>query len=643
MNNSLCILIIADNPTGQTLLSTLLKEIRHWQISCVQCVSGKEALQQMCQQSPQVVFVDYQLAEGKGSAIIHHLKEAGCQAGFVLFTESKGEEALLEALHAGADDYLYKENISLETLSRALHHALQKSKTAKVLMKAMNALHAANTALEQQFKARTTQLQSTQNKLNIITSAAHDPIILLDDNAEVIFWNPAAENSFGYEQGEMMGHSFFTLLPNSDFKQRWINAYPAFPQTDQESITDHVSEFAAVRKNGDIFPVSASISSIQQPDGWHTVVIPRDITRRNKVEASLRQAKEEAEQAIQLKDQFVSLVAHDLRGPFTTILGFLELLENDKKNPLNKKQKGFLKWILSSSQKMVKMIDEILNISRLKTGKITPQSKFINARFLSSTIIDGIAPIAEKKGITLKNDISESCRLYADPDLYGEVLRNLLTNAVKFCRKEDTISLSCLENEPATIAVKDSGVGIAKKNLSKIFRIEEKTSTVGTSGEHGTGFGLPFSQELIKAHGGSLSVTSKEGKGSTFCVRLPDIIPQVLVVDDDELFRMLLTQKLRSERVTITEADNGRSALHLIEERQFHLIISDIQMPHMDGLELLKKLRDRPETKSSPIILVTSDDSISTREQAFQLGANDFITKPMDNLDFIPRIRRFLG
>lgn len=639
----LSVIIIDDNPVERALLSGLLKKVKRWTITSIQCASGEEAQEILCDTLPHVIFVDYRLRNEMGTDVIRRFRQAGCPAAFILFTGTGGEEALLEALHASADDYLHKTDISLESVNRVLHHSLERIKSSQALMSAMDALRQAKEALEDRVVARTSQLKAAREKLDIITSAALDPILLLDANARIIFWNPAAENIFGYSADEILGQEVYILLPPSSFKDDLIQSYRHFSQTGQGTMIGQVNEFTVLHKNGDTFPVSASIAPIQQSDGWHAVVIPRDITRRQATETALRLAKEEAERATQLKDQFVSLVAHDLRGPFTTILGFLNLLDNDKKHPLSKKQKGFLRWVLDSSEKMVQMIDEILNISRLKTGKITPLFRFSNAHFLCETLIENIMPLAEKKGITLQNSVPDNCRIYSDPDLFGEVMRNLLSNAVKFCKNGDQITLLCPDNEPSTLMVKDTGVGISEKRALKLFKLEEKTSTTGTGGEHGTGFGLPFSMDLMKAHGGHLSVESTEGKGSIFYASLPEVIPQVLLVDDDVGFRLLLRNNLKKERVTIFEAENGIRALALLEERSFHLIIGDIQMPGMDGLEFLKELRSKPETKSITTILITGDKSISIREKAFQLGADDFITKPFDYADFLPRVRRFLG
>ncbi|MBF0429465.1 MAG: response regulator, partial [Magnetococcales bacterium] len=403
-------------------------------------------------------------------------------------------------------------------------------------------------------------------------------------------------------------------------------------------------EFTVKRKNGKTFPVEASSSAIQIQNSWHVVVILRDITRHLKAEAALRRARDEAQRATRLKDQFVSLVAHDLRGPFTSILGFLELLDHDPKNPLNKKQKGYLQWISESSSKMLGLINEILDISRLKTGKIVPELQFFNARFLGEDALTSIRPMAEQKGIEVINDLPETFRLQADPGLFGEVLHNLLTNAVKFCRQGDRITLfRPTEKPPATLAVQDTGIGIRQKRLSRLFKLEEKTSTVGTAGEHGTGYGLPFSRDLLKAHQGDITVESKEGVGSIFYIHLPEVIPQALVIDDDPGFRSLILHFLHSDGVQTLESTDGVTALQTLKSHTCHLIICDIQMPGMDGLTFLSTVRNEPKLKNIPVILVTGDDSIETRESAFRLGANDFITKPFAPKDFIPRVRRFLG
>ncbi|MBF0190548.1 MAG: response regulator [Magnetococcales bacterium] len=636
-------LVVDDNPMERALLSGLLKKLTRWTIVPVACATGEEALKQVERMDPQVAFVDYRLDHESGIDLIRNLRAMGSRAGFILFTGTEGDEALVEAVRVGADDYLRKSELSVESLNRTIHHVLEKSRTACNLEAALAELQKAKAQLEKRVETDAAVLSEARERLDAIASAALDPILILDAQMRVTFWNPAATRVFGHPPEDILGRPVLDLLPPSEFATRLKNTFKSFSRTGKGTMIGRVVEFMVKHKNGKSFPVEASSSAIQIRNAWHVVVILRDVTRHRKDKAALLRARDAAQRATNLKDQFVSLVAHDLRGPFTSILGFLELLDNDPKNPLSKKQKGYLAWITESSAKMLALIDEILDISRLKTGKIVPEPRFFNARFAGDKALESIRPLAEQKGIELLNTLPEAFRLHADPALFGEVLHNLLTNAVKFCSKGDRITLLRPPGKPSTLAVLDTGVGIRQKRLPKLFKLEEKTSTVGTSGEHGTGYGLPFSRDLLRAHHGDLTVESKEGIGSIFYAQLPEVVPMALIVDDDAEFRQLLLAFLHNDGVSTLESTNGLQALEVLKSRACHLIICDVQMPGMDGFTFLAKVRADPKTRLIPVILVTGDDTIETRETAFRIGANDFINKPFTPTEFIPRVRRFVG
>ncbi|MBF0144813.1 MAG: response regulator [Magnetococcales bacterium] len=643
MDTELRVLIVDDNPVERKLLAGLLGKVRPWQITTTTCATGLEAVTCVHGQLPDVAFVDFRLQGELGTDLIRKLKASGCRSGMVLFTGQAGETALLEALRAGADDYLSKDDLSIDSVSRVIHNTLAKVKTTRALDHALQELSEARDSLEVRVRERTMELQGEREKLKTITSTAHDPIIMIDHEARITFWNPAAERIFGYSEEEIMGREVFCLLPSSTFKRGLINTFTHFKETGTGALVGKVSEFTVKKKDGKCLTVAASIARFQDQEGWNAVVIPRDITQYRRNESILRRAKEEAERSTRLKDQFVSLVAHDLRGPFTTILGFLELMEKDKDNPLSDKQKGFVRWVVDSCQKMLRMIDELLNISRLKTGKITLEPGFINVRFMGDKVFANLGPLAAKKGITLINQVGETKRIYADPNLLVEVVQNLVSNAIKFSSSGDTITLFSPENQPTALAVKDTGVGISREQMKNLFKLEEKTSTLGTAGESGTGFGLPFSMDIVKAHGGSLTVESTLGEGSVFYVTLPEVVPRILVVDDDPDSRALFRHYLNKEGVTLELCDNGPEGLAMLNAHRYHLVICDIQMPGMNGFEFLAKMHADPKLKSIPAILITSDESMATRQRAFQMGAYDFITKPMASQDLVPRLRRFLG
>ncbi|MEE8483874.1 MAG: hybrid sensor histidine kinase/response regulator, partial [Nitrospinota bacterium] len=216
------------------------------------------------------------------------------------------------------------------------------------------------------------------------------------------------------------------------------------------------------------------------------------------------------------------------------------------------------------------------------------------------------------------------------------------SNAIKFSYKGGRITLFRPPGRRTAIAVKDTGTGISEKILPKLFMHEEKTTTTGTAGEKGTGLGLPFCHDIMTAHGGSLTVESAEGVGTTFYAELPPVRPKILFVDDEETIRYLFKESIHEYDLEIIEAENGEIAKRIIERDMPHLVITDISMPIMDGWELLESIRSNSKTAELPVIVLTSISDMESREKAFRMGANDFLAKPLVMEDLIPRVRRFV-
>jgi len=250
-------------------------------------------------------------------------------------------------------------------------------------------------------------------------------------------------------------------------------------------------------------------------------LVNKRTTQLTDANQQLRSAKEQAEQANELKDKFISLVAHDLRSPWSGILSALEFISTDDENPLHEEHLEIVQRLIQIGKSSVQMIGDVLNVSRLKTGKIAVKPEQVDGRQVIINVLNHLNYLARQKGVELVNDVPEETWLFADPTLYVEVVQNLTSNAIKFCRKGDQVRFYIPENRPTVIAVSDTGVGIPEENLPKLFKIEEKTSTTGTAGEKGTGFGLPFSQDIMHAHNGQITVESVLGTGTTFFVELP--------------------------------------------------------------------------------------------------------------------------
>ncbi|MFC1742770.1 DUF3365 domain-containing protein [Candidatus Riflebacteria bacterium] len=240
-------------------------------------------------------------------------------------------------------------------------------------------------------------------------------------------------------------------------------------------------------------------------------------------ERNLRIAKENAEKATKLKDKFVSLVAHDLKGPITVLIGFIDLFTlGPDSSRLKEKQKSFLTKMMDNCIHMTNMINEVLNLSRLQTGNLKVEPVELQLFEEVDIAVENLLFLASQKEILLKNEIPEGTRFFADPGLFSEVIKNLISNAIKFCKDGDEIKIFLQNEEPLILCIQDTGSGIEAEMLPKLFLHEVKTSTSGTAGEMGTGLGLPFSMEIMKAHSGNLRVESKIGHGTTFFIEFSE-------------------------------------------------------------------------------------------------------------------------
>ncbi len=482
------------------------------------------------------------------------------------------------------------------------------------------------------------RLKETLAEMQIIFENARVGICLTKDE-KIIWGNSKLEEILQVEIEKCYGKSIEIFIPAGNFQQRAKEQHhPALEKGETVQTEDTLTRFDGKPFWGRILAKAINPKDLSKGIIW----VIEDFTERKRMEDELREAKAKAEKATELKDKFVSLVAHDLKSPFTSILGLLRLVDSDKKEALAPKHKELVGKVLKSGEGLVNMIEQLLNISRLQTGKMELKPKFIDGYFVSVSALSGFDYLAEEKGIELNSEIPRGMRLYADTDLFVEVIGNMLSNAIKFSYKGGKITIFQPPGRRTAIAVKDTGTGIPEKILPKLFLHEEKTTTTGTAGEKGTGLGLPFCHEIMTAHGGSLTVESVEGVGSTFYAELPPMRPKVLFVDDDETIRYLFKESTHEYDLEIIEAENGEMAKRIIGRDMPHLVITDISMSIMDGWELLESIRSNPKTAELPVIILTSISDMESRERAFRMGANDFLTKPLVMEDLIPRIRRFV-
>ncbi len=367
-----------------------------------------------------------------------------------------------------------------------------------------------------------------------------------------------------------------------------------------------------------------------------------EIIERKRTEEKLHQAKDKAEEATKLKDKFVEMVSHNLKAPLANIVGFLNLICDDDANPLWPEHRKMVEITMTSANRLAKTIDELLDISELQTGRVTLKPLFIDGHAVVSNALKSLGYLAWEKQIEICNEVPKGTRLYADPYFFGEVLVNLVSNAIKFSYEGSSIFIFIPPNQKTTVAVKDTGAGIQDNLIPDLFKHNKVTTTTGTSGEEGTGLGIPFSQDIMERHGGTLRVESVEGVGSTFYARLPHIRPGILLIDDDKAARLNIMKILSKLDLNIVEVGSGEEAIKILKENIPNMIIFDFTTPIADGFEFLERLKKNPETELIPLILVTSDDMVETKEKAFRMVGNDLVTKPIEAEDLISKVKKFV-
>ncbi|MBF0291437.1 MAG: response regulator [Nitrospinae bacterium] len=370
----------------------------------------------------------------------------------------------------------------------------------------------------------------------------------------------------------------------------------------------------------------------------------REIKNRKEAEKQLRFALAKAEEATKLKDTFVSLVSHDLRSPLAAIIGLFKHLLSNSGGRLGAEELDIVSRAVATGDKMMKMVQDLLDLSRFRAGQMRAKFAFIDVYLVAVNALHNLSSIAENKGIILKNRVPAKTMIYADETMIYEALFNLIGNAIKFSRRNDTVTIHLSNShDPVTIAVSDTGMGISQQKLERLFKYEYNVSSPGTNGEVGSGLGLILCKEIIEALNGAIRVESSPDRGSTFYLHMPVIHPLVLVVDNDHGSVMLIEKLFRGLNVNLVECQNGKEAIIMARKNPPHLILLDLQMDDMDGFEFLTQRKKNEEIKNIPTIVVTMFGDMSNKEKALRLGADDFISKSTLHDELIPRVAKHIG
>jgi signal transduction histidine kinase/ActR/RegA family two-component response regulator len=385
--------------------------------------------------------------------------------------------------------------------------------------------------------------------------------------------------------------------------------------------------------------------------------------------AEERRARAAAESANRAKDEFLSVVSHELRSPLNAILGWNRILAI--KRAQDTEVAAVTPRIEQSARAQLKMVNDLLDFGRIGTGKLRIALRPVRLSMLAGMAVDAMRPAAQARGITLALSPGVAGGVIGDPDRLMQVLSNLLSNGMKFTPPGGRITISIRAVGPSfELRVVDTGCGISAGLLPHIFDRFTQGDSSTTRGTSGLGLGLALAREIITLHSGTITATSAGEKcGSTFTVTLPaasasqaandeegatrriDTRPRqlaglsILVVDDEADARAVVAETLRLEGASVTVGDCVRAALaHLVSpDRHFDVLVTDIGMPDEDGYSLVRKLRKLSARENLIAIALTGYASQADVEQAIDAGFDLHVPKPVDFDSFVPIIRRLAG
>jgi signal transduction histidine kinase/CheY-like chemotaxis protein len=372
--------------------------------------------------------------------------------------------------------------------------------------------------------------------------------------------------------------------------------------------------------------------------------------------SSILRAKDELERASKFKDQFLSTMSHELRTPLNAVLGFSELLSEERYGPLNDRQKRYLSHIHAGGKHLLTLINDILDLSKIEAGRLQLAIETVPVGRCFSEVLDTMRPLADKKSHKLSQQVQRDLSVRADPTRFRQVLMNLLANAFKFTPEGGKIELEAQEvGEMIRIEVRDSGPGIPDEEQSRIFDAFYRITATEKSAE-GTGLGLAITRRLVELHGGQIGLKSQLGSGSCFYFTMPrapsvatprtdrsdaaasaSSMGCVLVVEDDTVAAQLLQCQLASAGYEVLLCNQPTAALEMAAELQPSVITLDIIMNPISGWELLSAFKSDARTAKIPVIVVSIADQPA---KGATLSADEYIVKPVDKLSLLAAVER---
>jgi PAS domain S-box-containing protein len=498
--------------------------------------------------------------------------------------------------------------------------------------------------------------------LQLILESIADGVVVADTSGKFLLFNAAAERVLGIgatdTTPDQWSDRYGSYLPDA------VTLYPSnelpLVRAMRGENVDAAEVFIRNAKVPDGCVLSITGRPLRGENGALRggVVVFHDVTLQKRAQEVLVQAKEEAENATKFKDQFLSTMSHELRTPLNAVLGFSDLLADERYGPLNDRQQRYVSHIHTGGKHLLELITDILDISKIEAGRMELTLEDVTVASAFTEVTSALYPLAEKKSQALLQQVEPNLHVHADAMRFKQVLMNLAGNAIKFTPEGGRIEMAArrVDNQ-VRVEVRDNGPGIPPEQQQRIFEAFFRLTETGSTTE-GTGLGLAITARLVELHGSKLGIESQAGAGACFYFSLPLFVgapnqpiqtvlpmprahnaPRILIIEDNAATGQLIQSQLASSGYETLRCDKPERATDMAAEHQPSAITLDLLMKPVHGLEVLLQLKNDPRTSRIPVIVVTIEDQPGL---GTALGADEYLIKPVDKATLLAAVERCL-
>ncbi|MBX2988486.1 MAG: response regulator [Bdellovibrionaceae bacterium] len=655
MGHRINLLMIEDQPDDADLILRAMRRAGY-EVNFQRVFTAPQMSAALQERTWDLIISDHNLPGFSSFGALKVLRESGLDVPFLVVSGTIGEETAVETMKSGAQDYIMKTNLArlIPAIERELREVAERRGRREV----------------------SRNLASVEENFRLFVESVKDyAIMMLDHEGHIISWNPGAERIFGYKEEEILGRSLRIFYVgedrDSEVPERELNIALATGRS--------VSERWLLRQDQTRFWGSEVLTSLRDESGRERgfVKVVRDMTARKQLENEQLRAREEAEAASQAKTNFLANVSHELRTPLSAIIGFVDLLRGPDATSSDKVD--FIETIRRNAEQLVKLIDDLLDITKVESGRLNLEKISINLmEFLHETEeVLKLRALEKDIGLHFVFRGPMPATIISDPTRLRQILLNVIGNSIKFTQSggvKVVIHAEASETEGALVfLIRDTGIGMNEEQKTQIFQPFVQADSSMTRRFGGTGLGLILSKTLAESMGGHLRLLSSEvGRGSDFEIRVlvgpmremqpvvgqpvekamppPKSAPsggghellgkRILYVEDAPDNQFLINRYLKMAGAQVVIANDGIEGVEKGLQGNFDLILMDLQMPRLDGYGATRQLREGGYAK--PILALSAHAMETEKRQSIAAGCNDHLTKPLTRSFLISKILEYL-